>query len=102
MVIMDDASNVVATLSFLQGQIVSFSNFPSAGQYVFMQQNLPSFAGSLTLFGIPHPNNQFQSQVLQTGGTFTRQFPNAGTFPFYDLNQTNPNQGFMTGTIKAQ
>ena len=99
LVIQDEANNVVATLNFLPGQIVSFTNFPTAGQYLFTQQNNPNFRGMLTLFGVPHPDGQFQSQVLGTGGTFTRPFPIAGTSPYYDLNPTNPNQSFMTGRL---
>ena len=92
MVILDDASNVVATLNFLQGQIVSFSNFPTAGRGTFYAAEPPELRRHYNAV-----RNTASGQSVSKPGASNRrdvhpEFPTAGAFPFYDLNQTNPNQ----------
>jgi len=100
--ILDDAGNVIVTQSLLQGQELSFSAFPSAGFYTYQQQGNVLFKGSLFLYGIPNPNGSFDSLTLNNGGTFVRTFPNAGVYPYYDLNERNPNKSFATGRVQVQ
>lgn len=103
--IVDSSNTVRATLSFAQtGQIIQLntSQLPSAGAYTYQQQGNSAFSGQLFLFGAPTPNQQFQSQVMSTGGSFSTQFNSPGVFPYYDLDQSNPNRSFRTGTITVQ
>jgi len=101
--IVNDAGNVVSSLTFSQsGQVQEFSGFPTAGFYTYQQTNNPLFKGAITVFGTPNPNGAFVSQTLGQGGTFTTQFNTAGVFPYFDLNQADPNQSFITGTIVVQ
>ena len=99
-----DASNIVrATLTFQRsGQIIGFSGFPSAGYYTFQQQGNSAFIGSLVLFGTPKPDGAFQSQPLPPGGSFSTQFNTRGAFPYFDLDQNDPNRSFRTGSITVQ
>lgn len=100
--IVNDAGSVVASLAFDQsGQVRQFSGFPAAGFFSYQQQNNPLFSGSIFVFGVPNPDGFFVSQTLGQGGTFTTQFNNRGTFPYFDLNQSSPNQSFITGTIQV-
>jgi plastocyanin len=99
-----DSSNVPQiTLSFVRtGQIIGLSSFPGAGFYTYQQQNNPNFFGTIKVFGRPIPDGNFSSLPLPKSGPFTTQFPTPGAFPFFDLNQDDPDQSFMTGTITVQ
>ncbi len=100
MEIVNETGGVVDTLNFAQaGQIIRYSGFPNAGFYTFRQQNNALFSGTVTVFGVPNPDLRFQSQVLGPNGTFTTEFDNPGTFPYFDQNPSDPNRSFMTGTV---
>lgn len=99
--VVDDNGILVSTVVFAVGDLKSFV-FPGAGLFIFRQQGSSIFQGSIILFGQPHPDNLFQSPVLTNGGVFKKQFNTVGTFPFYALDQNNPNQSFKTGTIIVQ
>ena len=103
--IVDNVGNVVASLDLEPGQIVPSPPtqlFPSAGRYTYQQRNLPQFFGTLTLFGVPDPDGNFDSGVLPTGGDFRRTFNSVGAFPFFDLDTSDPNKSFRTGQITIQ
>jgi len=101
--IVDSSNTPQITVSFVRtGQIIGLSGFPGAGFYTYQQQNNPNFAGAIRVFGRPIPDGNFSSQPLPKSGTFTTQFPNRGTFPYFDFNQGDPNHSFMAGTITVQ
>lgn len=99
--VVDDNGILVSTVVFNVGDLKTFV-FPGAGLFIFRQQGSSIFQGSIILFGQPHPDGQFQSPVLTNGGIFKKAFSTVGTFPFFALDQNNPNQSFKTGTIIVQ
>lgn len=99
--IVDDNGNVVSTLTIPQGQEQSFQ-FPSAGQFTVSNRDNSLFSGTVTVFGRPNPSNIFTSPVLGNGGIFTVNFPNAGSFPYFIQDPSNPDRSFITGTITVQ
>jgi len=101
MVIVNDNGQVVSDVTLAQGELRTIT-FPGAGAYLFRQAGSQLNVGQIVLYGQPTPDNQFESPVLSPGQTFTRQFNTTGTFNYFDLNQNNPNQSFMTGTISVQ
>lgn len=98
--IRDSNNHQISSITILQGNIETF-DFPSAGQFFFKQTNA-EINGSIILFGAPNPTGEFRSVLLPSGGTFTVQFDTPGTFEYFDENQTNPNQSFMTGKVTVQ
>lgn len=100
--ILDDAGTVVATLTFANGEVKGYSLFPSAGKYTAQKRGNVFFSGTFTLYGIPNPNGAFQSNVLINGGTFTRKFTGTGTASYYVLNPSDPDRGYITGSIIVQ
>ncbi|MHB9038020.1 MAG: hypothetical protein ACYC64_15285 [Armatimonadota bacterium] len=97
--IVNDANAVIASFNLQNGQVVSYSNFPSAGMYIAQKRGNVFFSGVVILSGVPHPNGIFQSPVLITGGTFTRKFTGSGTLPYYVLDINNPNKSFIVGSV---
>ena len=102
MEILDDAGTVIATIPFDVGEEKDFSGFPSAGRYTYRQVNNFFFSGTATLFGIPNPNGLFESTTLNFDDSFMHTFDSTGVFPYYDLNQAQPNRSFITGTVVVQ
>ncbi len=101
--IVDSSNTPVVTLSFVRtGQVIAFSSFPGAGFYRYQQQNNSNFFGTIKVFGRPVPDGNFNSLPLRQSGTFTTQFPSPGTFPYFDLDQNDPNRSYITGTITVQ
>lgn len=100
--IVDGAGGIVTSINLDQGQVAQFSGFPTAGVYTFRQQGNPLFAGTLRVFGVPVPDNLFQSPTLTTGDTFKRQFITAGTFPYFIIDPTAPNVALAAGVVQVQ
>lgn len=102
--ILDDANTLIATLVFSQGEVQGFSGFPTGGVFTFQERNNVFFSGTVTVFGVvpTQVNIQFKSQVLVNGDTFSVQFNNAGTFPFFAIDPADPARSFLTGTINVQ
>lgn len=100
--IVDQYESLLTTLAFAQGQVIPVDSFPSAGIYFYEQADITTIFGTLYLSGVGVPDNQFQSQLLATGGQFTRQFFSVGTFPYYITSQLNPNTSFLTGIVVVQ
>lgn len=99
--IVNDANQIVSSITLPVGNQQDFP-FPSAGIYTIRNAANPLFAGTVTLFGRPSPNNIFQSPVLPNGGVFTRQFTQTGSFNYFVREQNNPNESFITGTVSVQ
>jgi plastocyanin len=99
--VVDDNGNLVSTVSFAIGELKTFT-FPGAGKFTFRQHGSQIFQGTIILFGQPNPYGVFESPVLGHGQSFTVQFGNAGSLPYYDLDLNNPNQSFKTGVITVQ
>jgi plastocyanin len=100
--IINDAGTVIATLTFANGEVKGYSQFPSAGRYTAQKRGNVFFSGTFTLYGIPNPNGAFQSNTLNNGGTFTRKFTGSGTLAYYILNVEDPSRSFITGSIVVQ
>jgi plastocyanin len=100
--LIDQYRNTLATLAFAQGQVIPVNSFQSAGIYYYEQADISSIFGILRLTGVGVPDNQFQSQLLPTGGQFTRQFFSVGTFNYYVTSPLNPNTSFLTGQVVVQ
>ncbi len=100
--IVNDAGTVIDTLTFANGEVKSYKDFPTAGRYTAQKSGNAFFSGTVTLYGIPTPNGIFQSDILPNGGTFTRKFSGYGTLPYYVLYTDDPNEAFITGSIVVQ
>lgn len=100
MQVVDDNGQVVSTNIFAIGQMRTIV-FPGPGVWV-LQDPDSQLVATVTLYGHPVPDGQFQSGVLSHGGVFQAAFPVAGTFPYYDANPDDPTHVYTTGTIVAQ
>lgn len=100
--IVNDAGTVIDTLTFANGEVKSYTDFPTAGKYTAQKKGNVFFSGTVTLYGIPTPNGIFQSDILPNGGTFTRKFSGYGTLPFYVLDPNDPSRAFIMGNIVVQ
>jgi plastocyanin len=97
--IVNDANSVIASFDLDNGEVVSYNNFPLAGKYTAQKRGNVFFSGTVTLFGVPHPDGVFQSPVLPNGGTFTREFNVLGTLYYYVLDSSTSSKGFITGSV---
>jgi plastocyanin len=100
--IVNQLGTIIAVLDFDQGEIIPVNSFQFAGVYLYEQADITSIRGVLRLFGVGNSDSKFQSQLLATGGTFTRQFSTAGTFNYYITSPLYPNTSFLSGTIVVQ
>ncbi|MCE5323476.1 hypothetical protein LLG46_09215 [bacterium] len=100
--ILNDAGTVIATLTFANGEVQGYSQFPTAGKYTAQKRNNVFFSGTFTLYGVPNPNGLFQSDVLINGGTFSRKFTGSGTVNYYISNIEDPDKTYITGSITIQ
>ncbi|MCE5199773.1 hypothetical protein LLG39_12445, partial [bacterium] len=99
MEIIDDSGEVVISKTILKTQEYSFKEFPQAGCYTYRKMGSTTVKGTVTLYGVPTPDGDFQSMSLVTDRTFSTLFTIPGTHKFYILNESDPNKSFITGSV---
>ena len=99
--IVDDNGKVVSSLTLPVGNMQTFT-FPGAGIFVIRSRQNILFAGSVTLYGTANPDGRFISPVLTNGGTFTVQFTQTGTQPYFVIDPAYSSRAFITGSVSAQ
>ncbi len=99
--IVDDNGRVVSSLTLAPGNMQNFT-FPGAGVFIVRNRQNILFRGTVTLFGTPNPDNRFQSPALGNGDTFTIQFTQKGSFPYFVIDTNSPGRAYITGSISVQ
>lgn len=104
MQVVDTNGVVVSTVVIPIGGMVTSPPqviFPGPGVWIVQDQDSQQIA-TITLFGHPVPDGNFQSGILGQGNIFQAAFPIPGTFPYFDSNPDDPSHVYATGTIVVQ
>lgn len=106
MQVLDSSGSVIRTITIPIGSMVTqppTSVFPGPGLYTIQDPDSQHFA-TITLYGNPAPDGQFQSGIMSNGDIFKKAFPVSGDFPYFDSNPDDPTGDhiYATGTIVVQ
>lgn len=100
MQIVNDNGEVKSTLVFSIGEMKTVV-FPGPGVWI-LQDPDSQLVATVTLYGYPVPDGQFQSGIMPNGGVFQRVFPMPGTYRYYDLDPDDPTHVYASGTVVVQ
>lgn len=104
MQIVDTNNVVVGTFTIPNGGMLNSPPtviFPGPGVWIVQTPDRQQIA-TVTLFGNPVPDGNFQSGVMSSGNLYQKAFPVPGTFRYFDANPDDPTHVYATGTIVVQ
>jgi plastocyanin len=104
MQVVDTNGTVVSTFTIPTGGMLNSPPtviFPGPGVWIVQSPDRQQIA-TITLFGNPVADGNFQSGVMSPGNVYQKAFPVPGTFPYFDLNPDDPSHVYATGVIVVQ
>ncbi|MCE5314288.1 MAG: hypothetical protein ABFD49_04275 [Armatimonadota bacterium] len=98
--ILDSSDEVIATLSIKPGKTATYNDFPRAGKYTYRVSGKDE-EGTITLYGIPTPDGNFESMYLNCGQKYSAYIFQSGVQSYYVIKEGST-KSYMTAQITVE